>query len=156
MTSTPLPIENQPSNFDQHDAFPQKPSAERPQGLDRVFLGELEVSRDRISGPYGSLPTEGSTVFVTNMSRVERAIPTWAIIVAIAGFFVLTIFSLLFLLVKEDRVVGGYEVRISNPTGTLTSFVPVDARSAAWIWQDLQGRAAAARELIASVTSTIR
>lgn len=138
MTSTPLPIENQ------------------PQTLDRVFLGELEVSRDRIAGPYGSLPTAGSTVFVTNMSRVERAIPTWAIIVAIAGFFVLTIFSLLFLLVKEDRVAGGYEVRVSNPTGTLTSFVPVDARSAAWIWPDLQGRAAAAREIIATVTSSVR
>lgn len=113
-----------------------------------VLVGDITVQPDGIFSPQGRLPLEGAQIQVTNMTRPVSKTPTWAVVVAILGFFIVTVFSLFFLLAKETVIEGGYEVRASGPTGQLVSFVPVTQQTAGWIWQDLQQRAAAANALI--------
>lgn len=120
-------------------------------GLTPVYVGDIMVARDAIRSPMGVIPTQGAQVFVHNRTHITSAIPTWAIVLAIVGFFIVTVFSLFFLLAKEQRLSGGYEVVVTGPNGTLQSFVPVSAQNAAFVWNDLQARAASARALIASV-----
>ncbi|MGX9295812.1 hypothetical protein [Tsukamurella paurometabola] len=55
-----------------------------------------------------------------------RAIPTWAIVLAIVGAFVVCLFSLFFLLAKEDRTQGFVQVSVIGPEGrSYTTSVPV-------------------------------
>lgn len=137
------------------DPYPQRPVPGQQLAIpgapaQPIMVGDIAFTPEGITSPQGRLPLAGAQVTVTNMTRVSRGIPTWAIVVAIVGFFIVTIFSLFFLLAKEDKVEGGYEVRVTSPQGQLSSYVPVQTNTAAWIWNDLQQRAAAARSLIAS------
>ncbi|GGA58216.1 hypothetical protein GCM10011490_05170 [Pseudoclavibacter endophyticus] len=118
-------------------------------GADEAFIGDMTVTRDAIRSPQGAISARGAQIFVNNHTRLENKTPTWAIVLAIVGFFLVTFFSLFFLLVKEQRLGGGYEVVATGPDGTLTSFIPVDQQSAGYIWNDLQTRAEHARAVIA-------
>jgi hypothetical protein len=61
------------------------------------------------SNPHGHVLYEmpSATVSFEGGTQQTRKTPTWAIVVAIVGFFVIFVFSLLFLLVKETRSVPG-------------------------------------------------
>lgn len=118
-------------------------------GGQTVMVGDIAFTPNGISSPQGRIPLEGAEIFLTNMTRSESKTPVWAIVVAIVGVWFFLI-SLLFLLVKETRIEGGYEIRVSSPNGQqLWCNVPVSGSNAGWIWNDLQQRAAAARNLIA-------
>lgn len=119
-----------------------------PGAMNSIYIGEIAVSLDRIHGPQGSLPTAGARIDLINATRVERGMPTWAIVCMIVGFFFIFLFSLFFLLAKEDRVVGHYEVRVVHGPNMLVSYVPVQGQDANWLWMDLQSRATQARALI--------
>jgi len=72
------------------------------------------------TNPYGHVLYEmtGTTVTYEGGMQQIRKTPNWAIIVAIVGFFVIFVFSLLFLLVKETRLVpGGQMARFVDPYG---------------------------------------
>ena len=61
------------------------------------------------SNPYGHVLYEMTAAAVSyegGMQQVRKT-PNWAIIVAIIGFFFIFVLSLLFLLVKETRLVQG-------------------------------------------------
>jgi len=64
-------------------------------------IGELQVTSSTIRTPIGELPLRGSQWHVSDAWTTEQKIPTWAIVLAVVGFFCLTFFSLLFLLAKE-------------------------------------------------------
>jgi hypothetical protein len=64
-------------------------------------IGEIQVTSSTIRTPIGALPLRGSQWQITDAWTVEQKIPTWAIVLAVVGFFCLTFFSLLFLLAKE-------------------------------------------------------
>lgn len=120
--------------------------ATSPQTID---VGPIRVSPDWVTGPQGQIPAAGSRISISNQTMTREAIPTWAIVCAIVGFFVLTVFSLLFLLVKEQRVEGVILVRAQAADGRmLEGGVPVTQQNFGWAWNDLSSRAHAANTML--------
>jgi hypothetical protein len=76
-----------------------------------VTVGDIGVTQDLVVTPNGHGPLKGSLWIVTDMTRTERKIPTFAIILAIV-FAVFCLLGLLFLLMKEDRTTGYVEVSV--------------------------------------------
>jgi hypothetical protein len=64
--------------------------------------------------PAGDIPLRGSTWQVTDQWLTEQRTPTWAIVLAVLGFCLVTFFSLLFLLVKETTYRGTVQVTVTN------------------------------------------
>jgi len=88
-------------------------------------IGEIAVTSSTVHTPAGDIPLRGSTWHVTDQWLTEQKIPTWAVIMAIVGFCVLTVFSLLFLLVKETVYRGVVQVTVSNGQQQYVARVPV-------------------------------
>ncbi|AUN43002.1 hypothetical protein AXK58_15065 [Tsukamurella tyrosinosolvens] len=110
-----------------------------------VSIGDIHCTRTEIITPVGSFPVMGSQWTVTNHSVTTRAIPTWAIVMAIVGAFAVCVFSLFFLLAKEDRTQGFVQVTVVGPEGrSFTTSVPVYSPSAV---QDVYQRVDYARNL---------
>ncbi|WP_435594781.1 hypothetical protein [Tsukamurella tyrosinosolvens] len=110
-----------------------------------VSIGDFHCTRTEIITPVGSFPVMGSQWTVTNHSVTTRAIPTWAIVMAIVGAFAVCVFSLFFLLAKEDRTQGFVQVTVVGPEGrSFTTSVPVYSPSAV---QDVYQRVDYARNL---------
>lgn len=122
-----------------------------PMGAAPVVVGPLQVQGDWVIGPQGSIPAHGARIELINQTVRRQAIPTWAIVLAIVGFFILTIFSLLFLLAKEERIDGVIIVRGVAADGRFVEgAVPVTAETFGWAWSDLAARANAANTQLAS------
>jgi hypothetical protein len=66
-----------------------------------LSIGEIQVTSTTIRTPVGDFPLRGSQWHISDSWTTEQKIPTWAIVLAVVGFFCLTFFSLLFLLAKE-------------------------------------------------------
>ena len=64
-------------------------------------IGEIAVTSTMVHTPVGDIPLRGSTWTSQDQWITTQKTPTWAIVLAIVGFCVLTFFSLLFLLAKE-------------------------------------------------------
>jgi hypothetical protein len=90
-----------------------------------VQIGELAVTSSTVHTPAGDIPLHGSTWHVTDQWYTEQKIPTWAIILAIVGFCVLTVFSLFFLLAKETVYRGTVQVTVSNGPQQYVCRLPV-------------------------------
>lgn len=88
-------------------------------------IGELAVTETGVYTPVGLIPLRGAQWSVYDHWRTEQKIPTWAIVVAIVGFFCLTVFSLLFLLAKETRVNGVVDVMVANGQQHYATRIPV-------------------------------
>jgi hypothetical protein len=69
-----------------------------------VHIGEIQVSADAVYTPTGSFPVRGSQWYAQDQWSMTQKIPTWAVVCAIVGFCVVTVFSLFFLLAKETVV----------------------------------------------------
>ena len=67
-----------------------------------LSIGEIQVTATTIRTPAGVYPLRGSQWTVSDSWTTTQKIPTWAIVLAVVGFFCLTFFSLLFLLAKEN------------------------------------------------------
>jgi hypothetical protein len=113
-----------------------------------VRFGDFSLTEHWAVTPQGSIPLAGCQIFVANNTRVDRVIPTWAIVVAIVGLFVITVFSLLFLLAKEDRVSGFAQITITNGSFTYQTCEPAQFNLAAQ-FSELQSRTNYAQALIA-------
>jgi hypothetical protein len=87
-----------------------------PSGAETVVaqIGDIRVTSKLVHTPAGSFPLAGSTWQVNDFWHTEQKTPTWAVLTAIFGFCVLTVFSLLFLLVKETVHRGTVQVTVSN------------------------------------------
>ncbi|MFC4223213.1 hypothetical protein [Lysinibacter cavernae] len=111
-----------------------------------VHLGDAAFSEAWVMTPIGTVPLRGTQIFIADQTRSERYTPGWAIALAIIGFFFLLL-GLLFLLVKEERVVGYVQITITNGAFTYQTMEPVVFNRAAQM-QDVQNRANYARGLI--------
>ncbi len=80
-------------------AAPGGPGAQEPVLLS---IGEIQVTATTIRTPAGVYPLRGSQWTISDSWTTTQKIPTWAIVLAVVGFFCLTFFSLLFLLAKEN------------------------------------------------------
>ncbi|MGC4893010.1 hypothetical protein [Micromonospora sp. DT31] len=90
-----------------------------------VQIGEIMVTPPVIRTPAGVLPLAGSSWYVMDHWQKEEKIATWAIVASIVGFFCLTVFSLLFLLVKETRHHGIVQVTVTNGGHQYVARIPV-------------------------------
>jgi hypothetical protein len=78
------------------------------------------------SAPERTEEHRGDITFV----RTDPDLPPVAIIAAIVGFCVLTVFSLLFLLVKETVMRGTVQVTVTNGTRQYVARIPVSDQNA--------------------------
>lgn len=109
-------------------ATPSAPPAASPvadPGPVIVQIAEIGVTSTVVHTPTGDIPLAGSQWQVNDYWFTTQRIPKWAIIAAIAGFCVLTVFSLLFLLVKESVVQGTVQVTVTNGTRQYVARIPV-------------------------------
>jgi hypothetical protein len=90
-----------------------------------VQVGDMGVTSTVVHTPAGDIPLTGSTWMVQDYWHHETKIPTWAIMASIFGFCVLTVFSLLFLLVKVTVPRGTVQVTVTNGTRQYVSRIPV-------------------------------
>jgi hypothetical protein len=90
-----------------------------------VQIAEIAVTSSVVHTPAGDIPLAGSTWQVNDYWHSEQKIPRWAIICAVVGFCVLTVFSLLFLLVKETVPRGTVQVTVTNGTRQYVARLPV-------------------------------
>ena len=79
-----------------------------------VTIGDIVCTSTTVITPSGQVPV-GSVVWsYTDMSRTNRTIPTWAVVLAVVFFF-FCLLGLLFLLVKEDKTEGSVQVVVQGP-----------------------------------------
>ena len=95
-----------------------------------VQIAEISVTSTTVLTPTGNLPLAGSHWQVNDYWFSQQRIPRWAIVVAIAGFCVLTVFSLLFLLVKETVTQGTVQVTVTNGPLQYVARIPVTDQAA--------------------------
>ena len=88
-------------------------------------IGEIMVTNTMVHTPVGGCPLRGSQWNAQDQWVSTQKTPTWAIVLAIVGFCVLTVFSLLFLLAKETVLQGVVQVSVANGPFTYTARVPV-------------------------------
>jgi hypothetical protein len=88
-------------------------------------IGDLQVTATTVFTPVGQCPLRGSRWDVTDQWRTDRKIPAWAIVLAIAAFFCVGPFSLLFLLAKTTVYHGVAQVRVSNGPFVHVARIPV-------------------------------
>jgi hypothetical protein len=114
-----------------------------------VQIGDITVTSHWVVTPQGTRPLAGTTWLVTDLSGSYRAIPTWAIVMAVIGFFFLLL-GLLFLLVKEDRTDGWVQVTVSARGFSHSTSIPVRSQYAV---ADIHNRVNYARSVAAQAQS---
>jgi hypothetical protein len=95
-----------------------------------VQIAELGVTSTVVHTPTGDIPLAGSQWQVSDYWFTSQRIPRWAIVAAVLGFCVLTVFSLLFLLVKESVTQGTVQVTVTNGTRQYVARIPVRDQAA--------------------------
>ena len=95
------------------------------QSVVAVQIAEIMVTPPVIRTPAGVLPLAGASWYVTDHWQKEEKIAPWAVVAAILGFFCLTVFSLLFLLIKETRHYGTVQVTVSSGGHQYVARIPV-------------------------------
>jgi hypothetical protein len=90
-----------------------------------VQIGELAVTRSTVYTPVGPIPLHGSQWTVHDQWLTSQKIPTWAIVLAILGFFLICALSLLFLLAKETQFHGTVDVGVANGSQHYVARIPV-------------------------------
>jgi hypothetical protein len=95
-----------------------------------VQIAEIGVTSTVVHTPTGDIPLAGSQWQVNDYWFSTQRIPRWAILAAILGFCVLTVFSLLFLLVKESVMQGTVQVTVTNGIRQYVARIPVGDQNA--------------------------
>lgn len=111
-----------------------------------VTIGDITVSQNWLVTPNGNRPIRGTQFIVTDFSRTESKIPTWAIVLAVIGFFFFLL-GLLFLLVREKVTTGSIQVSVQN--GNLLHAVQIPAYSPQAA-MDINSRVMYARQVVAA------
>lgn len=95
------------------------------QSVVAVQIGEIMVAPPVIRTPVGVLPLAGASWHVVDHWQKQEKVATWALVCAILGFFCLTVFSLLFLLVKETKHHGTVQVTVTSGGRQYVARIPV-------------------------------
>jgi hypothetical protein len=132
MTSSPSdPWSTPPSSATEPSAEPTVPAQPLPgPGPVIVQIAEIGVTSTVVHTPTGDIALAGSQWQVSDFWFTTQRIPRWAVVAAIAGFCVLTVFSLLFLLVKESVAQGTVQVVVTNGTHQYVARIPVRDQAA--------------------------
>lgn len=138
----PVSYQNYP---DQGQYAVQHSGSQYSQGPLLVDIGAIRIVGDTVYTPAGNIALQHAQFTIADQTHARRQIPTWAIVCAIVGFFIVTVFSLLFLLAKEDRLVGEVTVGVSGPG--LSYFQPFAANGPEQV-QDLYQRVNYANSLV--------
>ncbi|HEY8619681.1 MAG TPA: hypothetical protein VIM01_06375 [Dermatophilaceae bacterium] len=93
-----------------------------------VQIGDISVDQRWVVTPSGSIPTGRVTWTVQDMTRRDRVIPTYAIVLAVVFSVLTCLLGLLFLLIKEDRTTGWLQVTVQGPELVHTTHVPRSTR----------------------------
>jgi hypothetical protein len=110
---------------------PMMPDPSVPQpGPVILQIAEIAVTSTTVHTPAGDIPLAGSHWQVNDYWFTQQRTPRWAIIAAVAGFCVLTVFSLLFLLIKESVMQGTVQVTVTNGTRQYVARIPVHDQTA--------------------------
>jgi hypothetical protein len=88
-------------------------------------IGEVQVTSTTVRTPAGEFPLRGTQWTVTDQWLTEQRTPTWAIVLAVVGFCVLTFFSFFFLLVKQTTFRGVVQVSVQNGPHFYVARIPV-------------------------------
>ncbi|GIF00356.1 hypothetical protein [Paractinoplanes rishiriensis] len=122
----PAPAPNDPWTAPQ----PAAPVTGAPEaGPVIVQIAEISVTSTTVHTPAGDIPLAGSQWQVNDYWISQQRIPRWAIAAAIVGFCVLTVFSLLFLLIKESVMQGTVQVTVTNGTRQYVARIPARDQS---------------------------
>ena len=116
-----------------------------------VRFGDVAVTEHWVVTPQGTVPLAGTQITVTDLTRVDRVIPTWAIVLAIIGAFFFLL-GLLLLLVKENRVSGFAQITLTNGAFVYQTAEPAQYDRGLQFYE-LQNRANYARSLIARAST---
>jgi hypothetical protein len=114
--------------------YPAPASYQTPVGypLDEpviMQIGDIQVTANTVRTPAGTFPLQGSQWTVTDQWVSEQKIPTWAIILAVALFFCVAFFSLLFLLAKETVHRAVVQVHVVSGPHQYVARIPVNDQS---------------------------
>jgi hypothetical protein len=90
-----------------------------------VTIGDITCTQTHVITPAGTMPIGQVTWTFNNMAHTTQVTPTWAVVCAIVGFFLVCFFSLLFLLAKEDKTQGWVQVTVQGPGFVHTTQMPV-------------------------------
>ena len=120
------------------------PATAQPDAILASF-GDIHISKHWLVTPQGNRKLAGTELTVTDMSYDHPAIPVWAIVLAVV-FFPL---GLLFLLVKEPRATGYFQVVVDNDGLSHRCMIGAFGSNRLGQFYDLQNRANYARALIA-------
>jgi uncharacterized protein DUF2510 len=123
---TPSASPSPATNSDERAVSAAPPRAPTEQFV--LTIGDIGVSPHWVVTPAGTAPLAGSAWIARDMSRTERKIPTWAIVLAIV-FAIACLLGLLFLLAKEDRTTGYVEVTVTAPGLQWMTQVPVSTQA---------------------------
>ena len=125
MTSSPSDPRSIPAS-----ASVPEPAALPEPGPIIVQIAEIGVTSTTVHTPAGDLPLAGSQWQVNDYWFTQQRTPRWAIVAAIAGFCILTVFSLLFLLIKESVLQGTVQITVTSGTRQYVARVPVPDQAA--------------------------
>jgi hypothetical protein len=90
-----------------------------------VTIGDITCTQDHVVTPSGTMPIGQVSWTFTNLAQTRQETPTWAVVCAIVGFFLVCFLSLLFLLAKEDKTTGWAQVTVQGPGFVHTAQVPI-------------------------------
>lgn len=127
----PLPTASSPAGPPPHYPFPPVSGAGGDPSAGPVVaqIGEIAVTSSLVRTPAGDFPLAGSTWHVADYWQTEQKTPTWAIVMAIVGFCVVTVLSLLFLLVKATIYRGTVQVTVTNGARQYVARIPVTTQA---------------------------
>jgi hypothetical protein len=91
-------------------------------------IGDIQVTSTMIRTPAGQFPLRGSQWSISDQWVASQKTPTWAVVLAIVGFFCLALLSLLFLLAKETVYHGTVQVQVSNGPHVYVTRLPVTSQ----------------------------
>jgi hypothetical protein len=123
----PAPAPNDPWSVPAPDSAPPvAPGA----GPVIVQIAEIAVTSTTVHTPAGDIPLAGSQWQVNDFWFTQQRTPRWAVVAAIAGFCVLTVLSLLFLLIKQSVVQGTVQITVTSGTRQYVARIPVKDQAA--------------------------
>jgi hypothetical protein len=116
------------------------PVPARPDAPFLLTIGDIGVTPHWVVTPNGNAPLAGSQWIAMDMSRTERTIPGWAIVLAIV-FAIFCLIGLLFLLVKEETTTGYVEVSVRSGDVYHRTQLPVSSQADVFHVRQLVGQA---------------
>jgi hypothetical protein len=88
-------------------------------------IGDIRVTSTSVFTPVGDFALRGSRWEVQDQWMSAQKTPTWAVVCAVVGFFIVTVFSLFFLLAKKTVYSGVVQVTVTNGLYRYDARMPV-------------------------------